>query len=462
MSSMDREVVRAAARERRLDAELAEVLRVPLASPVGSPGLGERPRSSWLAAAVVLLGLGVAAGVALLHGAGQDAMAQDPAWDDVVDPPYERFEQWLDVDGAALASTAKDADCLRVRLADPADLDRLAGFDRLRALSLTWADGAQKGGLLGEATLRVLTSLPSLDKLYLADGLLCDAGQLRALRTAPRLRELRLQGAALDPALARALVELPRIAHLQLYDGTATAEGIAVLEGLPELTVLELRSVDIDAGVVLAIGRLRTLRVIKLYGTGLATPWLSDAGARAFCELPHLTAVWLRSVTLEAGALAALPKDLTWLGLESVNGVDADALRGVATQLPGLKGLTLRLSQDEIPVAAELVRKLPLQRFRYSGNPSKALWAALAGKASLRALDLKLFSAPPSVLAHVLELPAVERLFVLGGPPAASDLAPLREHPRLRTVDWMLVPPGELPDLGSALGPGIRLRSVWP
>lgn len=464
------ERIRVAASERLFDVELAEALDVRLA--VASSHERSQRRALWLAAATVLLGVFVAAGVAWLRAREDANAAQEPAAFDAVWPAFEQWHAWVHVVGQeALTRVADDVTSLDVQLDDLDGITAVARCVGLRHLFLTVPSDGRARGLL-PATWRMLGALPQLESLYLPHDLQIRAVDLRELRTAPKLASLLLGGRAvvLDANLAAALVELQRLSRLQLFDVEVTPAGLAGLAGLPGLEVLELGRADLSPAAIAAIAKLRQLRVVTLMGG----PPRGGSGARAqlsaeqmqqLASLPRLAVLGLQNCAVDASALAKLPPSLQWLGLEDVDGLTVAGIESL-TRLKHLRTLSLGRDQQSSELLAaqvKLVRTLSLERFDCrNGTIGAAMWEALQRQPKLRGLAMRCPDDAAPDLSPCAKLPALERL-ILFFPKDLSpeNLAPLRDHPKLRQVIAMCNPrlsSQQVAELRSCLGPRIEVQ----
>ena len=270
---MNEEQVRERARERRLSADLAAVLGTTVAGIDAVEASPARRRGGWLAAAMVVLGVAVAFGVAQLRDGGDEL--QERAFDPV-DPWYEAewpFRVPFDVlrEPADVAALPADRTRFTVILHRPegrATLDALLRRDRIDELLLM--TGEQGEVVVPWSAIAARVHLRSLAISGAAGGV--DARSLRALRRLPDLRTLALMsiGRPLDAELGAALVELPKLRQLTCSQVAIEPEGLSALSGLPDLDTLVLHvdeSTHAEVGELLSsIARLRTLRALMLEG----------------------------------------------------------------------------------------------------------------------------------------------------------------------------------------------------
>ena len=187
-----------------------------------------------------------------------------------------------------------------------ANIDRLAGLDRLGALQLS-------GSGVDDAALAHVWPLKGLERLDLEAARVTDRG-LAGLAALPRLGSLRVTGAA-----------------------RVSGRGLGALAALPGLGTLDLSRCPIDDEGLLAIGGLRSLRELHLAQTAI-----TDRGMAALAKLPDLRVLDLTNVRIGDAGLAHLAglSRLEELHVWSDSVTDA----GLATigRLPSLTSLDLR------------------------------------------------------------------------------------------------------------------------
>lgn len=398
------EEVRAAARDRRADAELAAALEVPLAAVARA----EREPGRWGAvarAALVLLGVLATLAVAW-HRRGDDVPAQEPVR---LEPaplpgaiPYisdaSRFAN-LPVEQAGLILDPKTAK----------DLTPLARFPGLRALTCMGLSDWPAGALASLAPLK------RLESLTLGMAANCPAARLRELRELPNLRFLSLSmRAALGTEGAKALAELPALTTLTLSRVALDAATVRALSTLPKLEALALRAPDgCSEDVLVELRTLHRLRHLELGGMGTprepgadddrGTVGLTPRVARALAELPLLESVALRATAVSVAAIEALPARLQQFGITGSPHLGAD----VFAALKRFRDLR-RLELD----AGDRDSRWP----GHSADPARDAW-----------IDRQMNEAPPrdaawSAQIALLRLPSVRELRYRGPLPV-----PLRE-----------------------------------
>ena len=461
------EAVQVAARERLFDAELAEVLDVPVAA-VSEPQVRAQG-AAWLAAALVLLGVFVAAGVAWLRCVEDASTAQEPGGFDPVFPWYERFPSLTIATGAAVLASLPPVTSLGMRLEDDRNLAFLERQCDLRHLMVLTSDRVECA--LSREALRAIAALPNLESLEFTDKVQATADDLRELRVAPKLDALSLCGSPirLDAKLGAVLVELPKLRLLQTWDAEVTIEGLETLAGMPHLEALILGRMRIDDATVAALAKLRTLRVLGIFGDvprygSKPMARLSASHVRALAKLPRLVSLSLEHCTVDDEALASLPLTLQSFCLGAVDGVTAAGLQSVA-KLPRLRALSLAESGSDpliLAAAVHLVRALKLERFESPNAVLPAdLWAAFADQPLLRHLQLRCPDAGAPNLSPCTTMPALEQLkLFMPKSLVPADLAPLKELPKFRSlvvIGLAGLPADQREALVDCLGPGVTV-----
>ncbi|MGE3175185.1 MAG: hypothetical protein AB7O97_21335 [Planctomycetota bacterium] len=461
------ERARAAAEERLLEAELATVLGHRRAAIPSSP----RPRP-WLAAAIVLLGLGAVIGTWWLRREPPGA-AQDPAPAPLPDAVHA--DRTRD-----LAGLPVDVHHLACRLDGPADLAELARLQQLRRLVVLAYDpkaaaGRLRGvldGVVGvhrgwaapaPGTLLPLASLPRLESLALPSQLAVDGAQLAALRSARALRELSVGAAAVvDDTFAERLAALPALRALELREVPLDAAAVTLLErvGLRELRLQSCPGVGESA--LRALAALSSLEALELEGVGRPSLGHAPADAAAAAvtplagpsleglrRLPRLRSVRFHGCVLDDTALAALPDRIEELWLSSASGFTAEGLQSLQS-LPRLRVLRFRersgyglLENHRIPpeqaadALAEVLEGVRLRECSFTGVPTPRLVEALAAQPELTQLSLSSMVGDHSALdlAPLGRSPSLEHLSLLNQPHLGDeDLRPLAACRTLRSL----------------------------
>jgi len=254
---MTHATMRTIAKERQLDWLLAEVLGAPPAA-ARTPAWPPRP---WLAAAVVVLGLGVAFGTALLRQPDPTTPAQDPV---------EAIE-WHECHGPGqIDAIPADVTNLKCFDFDDAAIVRLIGFAELQRLDLSGMDVNGRGYAtslpITDAGIRPLENLVQLQWLSLAGCHEVKGETLRALESLPRLAHLDLTYTGVQSPAVERLANLPRLQELSLsYCMQFHGRSLAEVARLPGLRRLELRGcTTLSAADVMHLARLTQLRHLDL------------------------------------------------------------------------------------------------------------------------------------------------------------------------------------------------------
>lgn len=429
--------MRQAAEERLLTAELTAVM----SGGVAATGGARRHWRQLNAAALVLLGVVVTFGVAWL-ARGPDAPAQGRPFD-AVDPWYER--EWPYEGLATLARPVRaeqagpEVDTFAVTLRDEDSSELAAVLDRpvVRRLALTWRNDSVAANVT-DAQWQRLVVRPELESLALFGRFEFAPARLRELRRLPRLRYLLLGSGSvtLDLAAAQALGELPMLRGLALASVKVEADGMRALGALPHLEFLGLSRPECDAAVLVrALPDLRSLRAMLLESGG-QQPVFDIELLRAMAKLPRLVALDLCFVELDDAALAALPPRLELLGFGEVKRCTAAGIASLQ-RLDKLRTLRLRAGMPEAlrPALHTAMRAAPLARFDLlAGTLDAADWAVLQQLPGLRRLTVGSMPAG-SVFREVRACSQLEELTLKRARlPRPEDLAPLRDHGKLRSI----------------------------
>lgn len=425
-----------AAEERLLTAELTAVM----AGGVAATGDARRHGRQLYAAALVLLGVVVTFGVAWLARA-PEAPAQDRPFD-AIDPWYER--EWPYEGLAALVrpvhaeQAAPEVDTFAVTLRDEDSSELAAVLDRpvVRRLALTWRNDSAVANVT-DAQWQRLVARPELESLALFGRFAFAPERLRELRRLPRLRYLLLGGSVtLDLATAQALGELPMLRGLALASVKVEADGMRALGALPHLEFLGLSRPECDAAVLVrALPDLRSLRAMLLESGGMQ-PVFDIELLRAMAKLPRLVALDLCAGELDDAALAALPPRLELLGFGEVKRCTTAGIASLQ-RLDKLRTLRLRATMPEAlrPALHTAMRAAPLARFDVLvGTLDAADWTVLQQLPGLRRLTVGSMQVG-SVFREVRACSQLEELTLRRGRlPRPEDLAPLRDHGKLRSI----------------------------
>lgn len=317
------------AEERLLDAALAQHF-------AGTHAAAPTPhRSRWLAAALLLLGLGVVA-------ATMWQVRQAPT-DEIQEPEPAPLPPEVTGDGKTqLAALPPTVPHLFAKLVDPRDLPVLTRFTALRGLRL-WAEkihvaGINTGQYHGrwssppDDLLQPLAGLHQLEVLKLPRDLVVTPALLAPLAGHPTLRELQLVGSltrdnqVVDAALVEALAAIPKLRALHLMFVRVDGDVLPQLAKLP-LESLELEWCNgLDAKGWAALLSMRGLRRLSFKDWDWHTdtvakegprPWRPQAAdLRRLHELPQLRTLELRACQVGDEELAAVPDTLHALAVQ--------------------------------------------------------------------------------------------------------------------------------------------------
>ena len=427
-------------------------------------------RSRWLAAALLLLGLGVVA-------ATMWQVRQAPT-DEIQEPEPAPLPPEVTGDGKTqLAALPATVPHLFAKFVDPRDLPVLTRFTALRGLRL-WAEkihvaGINTGQYHGrwssppDDLLQPLAGLHQLEVLKLPRDLVVTPTVLAPLAGHPTLRELQLVGSltrgnqVVDAALVEALAAIPKLRALHLMFVRIDGDVLPQLAKLP-LESLELEWCNgLDAKGWAALLSMRGLRRLSFKDWDWHTdtvakegprPWRPQAAdLRRLHELPQLRTLELMNCGLRDDELAALPDTLhalVLLGHELSPAGYAHLQRfAVLRRLD----LGLRLSSQSLFVerqttleqaatadaAAAALKTLRLRMLRCVGELSPALREAIAAQRDLS--ELSIVSDNLSDLPALGALKKLERLRLAEqrqpGGLTLDLLRPLRDLPALRELE---------------------------
>ena len=375
-------------------------------------------RSHWLAAALVVLAIGAAFGVAWLRSDGADVPpAQEPV-DDV---------QWFEAHGFGSLGTVPD-DVVNLRCFDFDDdaLRELPRFTKLQRLDLGGMDVNDKGYSVSlpitDAGVAHLGKLKNLRWLSLASCHAMKGTSLHVLENVPLLEHLDLTYSGVEsPAVERlallgSLRELV-LSHCMNFHGRS----LAAVAKSPGLRRLELRAcTTLSAADALHLAKITTLRHLDLRDCqgrfrGQRSSGLSHGGKDKDVNEEPPTEDG-RGITDEVvAALSALPLETLLLGgSESLTDAVGDSLARMTTlrsldlsNLPGTSGALLAKVpsalehfwlDDNRQLAPEELRRLPPLR-------------------SLRTLGISGLQIDGVTLQQLLDAKSLRKLS-LGGPPA--------------------------------------------
>jgi hypothetical protein len=365
------------------------------------------PLLPWLAAAVALLGVGVAFGVAWLHG--EERRGEPPAQEPAI--------PWLECHGpGGLDAVPLDATALRCFDFDDAACGALARFSRLEFLDLSGMDVNEHGYAVSlpitDVGVRALAPLKKLRWLSLAQCPQVRGEGLQALESLPLLEHLDLTYSGVESPAIERLPRLPGLRTLVLSHCMAFhGRSLSAVATIPGLRRLELRAcTTLSAADVLPLARAQALRWLDLRDCqgrfrGQRARGPEDPGD----EQPPPAEDGVGITDEVVAALAALPLETLLLGgSESLT----DAIAEPLARMPTLRHLDL----SELPrTTAALLARLPagLTHLELSSNPQ------FDGTA----------------LQRLPALPALQHLGLSGmGPIDAPALARLLDGRKLRSL----------------------------
>lgn len=415
---------------------------------------------SWLAAALIVLGVGVVTATALwLRPEHPGRALQDR--ESAPLPPVVVAQ-----DAAALASLPAGTANLSVRLVGPAELRALLRFPRLRRLQLLpdpalpdpnrVAAWSSPEVARDHEALTALASLGELEVLDLPFDFALHPRHLPPLRRLARLHALALAGGDVArSALGEAIVALPALRDLRLVATPIDASFFAALGARSPRRLALHACPGFDDAAWAALGRLTALRRLEVTcqnGGGVRAAneqrrlgTLDESAFAAFAALPELRELLLDESQFDDRMLLRLPAalELLDLGQRPMDALAADALR----RLGNLRDLTFGCGLEAAP-AADLIGVLSLRRLDYRGRDLEPrLLRAIAAQPDLVELSLRIHG-PDVDLSPLQMAPRLELLEVhawsaggFGGPregPELQQFAPLsgcRALRRLRLVD---------------------------
>ncbi len=436
----------------------AQILGAADADVVGSSSQGSR----LLAVAMVVLGLGVAVGVAIGSRvddasdaqSGEDAESRDETQREQ-DPDPITILQVANV--GELDSVPVDTEAMTCFRLQDEDLKELGRFTKLRWLRLGPfpVSGGLKMSSFTSAGLVHLQGLTALERLDLSSTSKLDADALSQLQALPRLKWLSVGGAKLSAGSLAAIAKCKSLETLDLghCENMVGAE-LRDIAAMPRLRELDLTGVEgLKAGELLLLKRavgLRSLRLSEMITleddvvVGLAPLKklrslsiahclsLTDRSFQVFREMPFLAELDISNNGQFTDAiLEALPKGLQSLRCAGCPMLTDELLKGLSA-LPMLREFSVHWSphyyidrdlyQGKCGFTAagyvELLRTttltsldLSLNGFLQKDDEWPELWAAIAKDQNLRELSLRGFSAVGDAQCRDLAAhPKLERL----------------------------------------------------
>lgn len=136
------------------------------------------------------------------------------------------------------------------------EIEAIGTFPHLRTLRI------QECRNVGDASFKIIASLPQLTKLELLHSTITDAG-LAALAEASKLNELSLIHTKITGSGLADLSDL-NLQQLRVVGHTTTAAGLAAVSELTALRELELSNPQIALGDMKPLNKLQQLRTLKL------------------------------------------------------------------------------------------------------------------------------------------------------------------------------------------------------
>eukprot|EP00904_Undaria_pinnatifida_P001931 jgi/Undpi1/11739/HiC_scaffold_37.g14034.m1 len=473
------------------------------------------PSRNWLAAAVVLLGLGVFIAIAAWQPWDDTTSASDQQ--DPQDPlklyqapavPEQQTEIRRILD---LARASKDVTAMRLYM--PLNGTRsLDKFAQLRHLSVEISP-ATMAAIMRNApkgkNLEVLRTTPNLATLSL-EGLPIAAVDFAELASLKELRGLRLVALTeagdkqamirpFDLDLCAAIATHGRASFVHLGEGQIEPEAIAALADsatLRELVIDRPRATTAEALTELALlGNIENLELRMVHAASIEGPVgtagrqtgskaLSPAVLKAIASMKKLRSLTLTQCALTPEIVAALPHTLERLDVSSCSGVDATLtvalgnmpfLQELGVPLPLQRALGPRNMMDRDPptgadraipdrakeLALAWIKNRPWRSLILHGVIDGDVAEAVAGQQLLE--HLVVTSAIDSVsLGFVEHLPKLRQVTFLDQSVSGALVEPLVKSNTLRAVDFVnckvSFPPSHNGDPGSLLSEDVKVR----
>ncbi len=445
-------------------------------------------RTRWSTAALLTLGLGALAWIAVRSRDAADDPPADPPAIEAPQDPVEADPLPTAVVVLALSEAPDDARNVRLEVVGEGEgwFEGIEKLTRLERLELGDARSSPGRAVPRPRTAQViqhdafapLTDCGSLRILQFRGLAGIQATHVASLAGLPALRALHFDssGEKLDPALAGAIAQLPALESLDLRGSPVTTEGLERLARIESLRELGFRAnPGLDAkgmAVIASIGHLRSLALRQIDN---AMNMFTNRGAPTGFKLldpeflktlPALEHLDLADNLIFPERVAALPKSLRSLSLAGVLGLE-NGIEGFAAALlalPELRSLEFhagtrpsefaRLAKKDVPfvdpelaileqtLTARLFERLVIGRLPQREGP---LAEALAAQSLLRelritwsmsrgeseeTLDLGFAAHLANLEVLVLDIhhgQAAKRLDAL-------DFAPLAELPKLRRL----------------------------
>ncbi|MBC8114171.1 MAG: PD40 domain-containing protein, partial [Candidatus Saccharimonas sp.] len=320
------------------------------------------------------------------------------------------------------------------------------------------------GEALTDELLARLKSLPKLHELSISGTTKLTPAGLAHLAELTELEKLSLSGfnetedGLADVALKH-IVGLKSLRELRLRESWVTDAGIQLLEGMPQLTLLEIyQEGRLTDGAIASIAKLKRLKYLSLTCYVGTKRWgfmrFSPEALRQLSVLQELKVLTLPGQTVPADFFLEFP-GLTSLDLQGEFVTDATAER--IAQRRALNSLSLsrtRITDEGWKKLATLpeLRRLSLTREKITDDGI----AHLKALPRLNHLELRTGSLTDEALGHLAEIKSLTQLDLWGGGSTfgggGSDftvvgLQQLKGLPKLRTL-WLT----NLNDRGSYAG----------
>ena len=262
----------------------------------------------------------------------------------------------------------------------------------------------------GDDQIELLTGLDRLTTVNLHNSVVTDDGLLK-LEAVPTIRRLNLR----------------RTSGIE-------GPGLAVLEKLPNLEILELlyNSSSVDNDALGYVAKLPKLRLLDLRGC----LQVGDEGLQKLSTLKNLKDLKLRCTALTDEGVAVvgeMPK-LEYLTIEDAR-VDGEGLASLADN-SGLKAVTLFRTYVDDDVLQYLTDKpsLKLLNLRDTAVEGTGLEQLTASHDSLKVLNLSETIVSDDTLDYVLPFKNLEELHLWQNDVSDAGLAKLTELPRLKKL----------------------------
>jgi Leucine-rich repeat (LRR) protein len=209
---------------------------------------------------------------------------------------------------------------------------------------------------ISDAALSVVADHPTIRHLMLADIPVTDAG-LAVVGKLPALEYLSLRHLSItDEGLAH-LASLPRLEALVLEQDSLTGEGLAALQCLPTLRRLHVSSPRLTVDGMRQIGSLAALEQLTLVGTVPAD------GLAQMDGLPNLRLFSATGTPIDGPAARALAKNSQLEDCSIADAVLSDDLFVALLDCPALQRLSLNNCDFARSAADRFARRRPDVRF---------------------------------------------------------------------------------------------------